>query len=108
MAEEWQKATGGRVTVATSGTGGGFKKLCRGEIAIADASHPITDDEQAQRRSAGIDLVELPVAFDGLVVVVNPRNDWVDNITVEELRPALHGRSQPGAAARGDRILRCP
>jgi phosphate transport system substrate-binding protein len=86
VAEEWQKATGGRVTVGMSGTGGGFKKLCRGEIAIADASRPITDAEQAQCRSAGIDFVELPVAFDGLVVVVNPRNEWVDHITVEELR----------------------
>ena len=96
VAEEWHKATGGRITVGVSGTGGGFKKLCRGEIAIADASRPITDGEQARCRSAGVDFVELPVAFDGLVVVVNRRNDWVDHFTIEELRllwaPEAHGQ----------------
>lgn len=96
VAEEWQKARGGRVTVGVSGTGGGFKKFCRGEIAIVNASRPIRKAEAARCSSAGIAFIELPVALDGLAVVVNRRNDWVDHFTVEELRllwePDAHGR----------------
>ena len=86
VAEEFQKDRGGKVTVGVSGTGGGFKKFCRGEIAIAGASRPIKDEEAAQCKEGGIDYVELPVAYDGLAVVVHAKNDWAKDITVEELK----------------------
>lgn len=75
-----------KVTVGVSGTGGGFKKLIRKELDIADASRPITTKEIAQLSEQNIEFVELPVAFDGLAVVVNPQNDFVDYFTVEELK----------------------
>jgi len=89
VAEEFQKAKKGavKVTVGISGTGGGFKKFCRGETDISDASRPISKKEMAACKEAGIKYVELPVAFDALTVVVNPKNDWLNNgITVEELK----------------------
>lgn len=97
VAEELQIAYRGtyRVTVGISGTGGGFKKFCRGEIDVADASRPIKESERELCAENGIRYVEVPVAFDALAVVVNPRNDWVDCLTVEELRriwePAAQG-----------------
>jgi phosphate transport system substrate-binding protein len=75
-----------RVTVGLSGTGGGFQRFCAGEIAVSDASRPITDDERAACAAAGIEFLELPVAFDGLSAVVNPANDFVECLTMEELR----------------------
>jgi phosphate transport system substrate-binding protein len=88
MAEEFQNASGGkyRVTVGISGTGGGFKKFCRGETDISDASRPIREIEQEACKAEGIEYIELPVAFDALAVMVNPQNDWVDHLTVEELK----------------------
>jgi phosphate transport system substrate-binding protein len=86
VAEEFQKEKGGKVTVGVSGTGGGFKKFCRGEIAIAGASRPIKDEEAAQCKEGGIDYIELPIAFDGLAVVVHGKNDWARDITVAELK----------------------
>jgi phosphate transport system substrate-binding protein len=86
VAEEFQKSKGGRVTVGVSGTGGGFKKFCRGETAISDASRPIKDSETEQCKAGGIEFIELPIAYDGLAVMVNPKNDWVDKMTVEELK----------------------
>jgi phosphate transport system substrate-binding protein len=74
-----------RVTIGVSGTGGGFKKFAVGEIDINDASRPIKDKEMAKAAENGIGFIELPVAFDGLSVVVNPENDWVDHLTTEEL-----------------------
>lgn len=74
------------VVVSQSGTGGGFKKFAAGEIAICDASRPITDAEAKACAAAGIEYVELQVAFDGLAVVVNPKNDWCDELTVEQLK----------------------
>ena len=87
MAEEFGILTdrGVRVTVGVSGTGGGFKRFCAGETDISDASRPIKDAEAELCAEAGIDFVEVPVAFDGLTVVINPDNDWVDFLTVEEL-----------------------
>ena len=86
MAEEFGLANPGvRVTVGTSGTGGGFKKLLNKEMDIADASRPIKESEAELATKNGIDYIELPVAFDGLTVVVNPSNTWVDKITIEEL-----------------------
>lgn len=89
MAEEFQLANRGvRVTVGVSGTGGGFERFCAGETDISDASRPIKPSEEAETlcAAAGIEFVELPVAFDGLTVAVNPDNDWVDFLTVEEVR----------------------
>ena len=75
-----------RVTVGLSGTGGGFQRFCGGEIAVSDASRPITEQERQACATAGIEHLELPVAFDGLSVVVNPGNDFLECLTMEELR----------------------
>jgi phosphate transport system substrate-binding protein len=74
------------VTVATSGTGGGFEKFCNGETDISDASRPIEEDEIAACEQNGISYAELTVANDALTVVVNTENDWVDCLTVDQLR----------------------
>lgn len=85
-----------RVTVGESGTGGGFKKFSRAEIDINDASRPITAGEIESCKEAGVDFIELPVAYDGLAVVVNKENDFVDYLTVSELKkiwePAAQGK----------------
>jgi phosphate transport system substrate-binding protein len=114
VAEEFQKEKKGaiHVTVGVSGTGGGFKKFCRGETDISDASRPIAKKEMDACKNAGFDgtstisgprigpkgveYIELPVAFDALTVVVNPKNDWLKEVTVEELKkmwePAAQGK----------------
>jgi len=74
------------VTVGVSGTGGGFKKFMRGEIDINDASRPIKTSEADACKEIGIDYLELSVAYDGLAVLINPENDWVDYLTVDELK----------------------
>ncbi|WP_399538386.1 PstS family phosphate ABC transporter substrate-binding protein [uncultured Paenibacillus sp.] len=85
-AEEFGRENGDvRVTVGVSGTGGGFKQFCNGEIAIADASRPIKDEEAAACKDKGIEYTELSVAYDGLSVVVSKENDFIDKLTVEEL-----------------------
>lgn len=88
MAEEFQTQQKGavKVTVGISGTGGGFKKFCRGETDVQDASRPITDKEMADCATNKIKYVELPVAFDAMAIVVNPKNNWVNDITVEQLK----------------------
>jgi phosphate transport system substrate-binding protein len=88
VAEDFQNAMKGavKVTVGISGTGGGFKKFCRGEIDIVDASRPILEKEMADCKTAGVQYVEMPVAFDALTVVVNPKNNWSNVITVAELK----------------------
>jgi phosphate transport system substrate-binding protein len=88
VAEEFQKMKKGSVkaTVGISGTGGGFKKFSRGEIDISDASRPITKKEMEACKEAGIEFIELPVAYDGLAVLVNPKNNWVTSMTVAELK----------------------
>jgi phosphate transport system substrate-binding protein len=88
VAEEFQLAGNGRtrVTVGLSGTGGGFKKLCRGEIDVANASRPILKEEMEKCRAAGIRYMELPIAFDAITVVVNPANTWVTTLTADDLR----------------------
>ncbi len=98
VAEEFQKAEKNaiKVTVGISGTGGGFKKFCRGEIDIADASRPILKKEMEACAAAGIRYFELPVAFDALTVVINPKNAFIKQMTVEELKklwePAAQGK----------------
>jgi phosphate transport system substrate-binding protein len=88
VAEEFQIGQRGavRVTVGLSGTGGGFKKLCRGDVDISNASRPILSEEIEMCRAAGINFIELPVAFDAITVVVNPQNDWVKSLTVGDLK----------------------
>ena len=87
VAEEFGKLTDGkvRVTVGVSGTGGGFKKFCNGEIQMSDASRPIKASEVDLCADAGIEYIEIPVAIDGLTVIVNNSNTWVKCMTVEEL-----------------------
>lgn len=95
VAEEFLKLYPGvRVTVGMSGTGGGFKKFCAGETDITGASRPIATEEMEACEAAGIEFIELPIAFDGLSVVVNPRNTWVDYLTVEELKRIWEPGSQ--------------
>src|ERR687896_1991177 len=98
VAEEFQKAKKGKmkVTVGISGTGGGFKKFCRGETDISDASRPILRQEMEACKGAGIDYIELPVAFDALTVIVNPKNDWAASMTVAELKKIW----EPGAQGK--------
>jgi phosphate transport system substrate-binding protein len=87
VAEEFQKSTKVKVTVGESGTGGGFKKFCRGETEISDASRPITQKEMDACKEAGIQYIELPIAYDALTVVVNAKNNnFVKEISVEDLK----------------------
>ena len=85
-----------KVTIGISGTGGGFKKFSRGETNISNASRPIKDKEKKACEENNITYLELEVAYDGLAVLVNPKNDWVDSFTVEELKkvwePAAQGK----------------
>jgi phosphate transport system substrate-binding protein len=100
FAEEFQIQKRGkvRVTVGVSGTGGGFKKFCRGETDMSNASRPISTEEMENCRKAGIKYIELPVAFDAVTVVVNPANNWIkDNtLTIADLKkmwePAAQSR----------------
>ena len=85
-----------RVTVGVSGTGGGFKKFLAGEIDINDASRPIKMKEVKQASASGIGFIELPIAYDGLSVVVNTKNDWVDHLTITELNKIW----QPGSSVK--------
>jgi phosphate transport system substrate-binding protein len=98
VAEEFQKMKKGavKVTVGISGTGGGFKKFSRGETDISDASRPIVKKEMDICKEMRIEYIELPVAYDGLAVMVNPKNNWVTSMTVAELKkiwePAAEGK----------------
>lgn len=74
-----------RVPIGVSGTGGGFQKFIAGETDISNASRPIKDEEAAEAAAAGIEYIEMPMAYDGLSVLVNPANTWVEDLTVEEL-----------------------
>lgn len=74
-----------RIPVGVSGTGGGFKKFIAGETDISNASRPIKEQEALDAAAAGIEYIELMVAYDGLSILVNPENTWVDSLTVEEL-----------------------
>jgi phosphate transport system substrate-binding protein len=94
VAEEFQKGNAARVTVASSGTGGGFKKLCSKEIAIAGASRPIKPSEVEACKANGVDYIELPVAYDGIAVVVSTENKWVDKLKVDELKKLWEPEAQ--------------
>lgn len=83
-----------KVTVGVSGTGGGFKKFSRGELDITNASRSIKGKEIKACKKNNIKYLSLDVAYDGLAVLVNPKNDWVDYITIEELRKLWHPDAQ--------------
>jgi ABC-type phosphate transport system substrate-binding protein len=115
VAEEFQKAKPGvRVTVGISGTGGGFKKFCNGETDISDASRPIKLSEVEMCFDNKIKYIELPIAFDGLAVMVNPQNTWATSMTVKELKKLWEPAAQKdqalepassGLAGQGDSPL---
>ncbi len=104
-AEEFQKLKQGKVkvTVGISGTGGGFKKFARGETDISDASRPILKQEMDDAKANGIEYIELPISFDALTVVVNPQNDWVTSMTIEELKKIWEPEAQ-GKITRWNQI----
>jgi phosphate transport system substrate-binding protein len=83
-----------RLIVGRSGTGGGFKKFSNSEIDICNASRPISDSEKQACRAAGIEYIELEIAYDGLSVCVNPQNDWCDCLTVDQLKVIWHPDSK--------------
>ncbi len=97
VAEDFQKAKKNaiKVTVGISGTGGGFKKFCRDETDLQNASRPITAKEMADCKAAGVEYIEMPIAYDALTVVINPKNTFLKQATVEELKkmwePAAQG-----------------
>jgi phosphate transport system substrate-binding protein len=98
VAEDFQKAKKQqvKVTVGISGTGGGFKKFCRNEIDVSNASRPILKAEMADCAKAGVEYIELPVAFDALTVVINPKNSFIKQLTVAEMKkmwePSAQGK----------------
>lgn len=98
VAEEFAAVQPGvDVSVAESGTGGGFKKFCIGETDINDASRPIKADDEAEGKACqanGVTYVQLQVAIDGLTVVVNPENTWVTCLTLEQLA-IIYGPDSP-------------
>jgi phosphate transport system substrate-binding protein len=86
-AEQFRKQEPGvKVTVGVSGTGGGFERFCAGETDLSNASRAIEDQERAACEKKRIQFRELQVANDGLSVVVNPSTDWVDCLTVDQLK----------------------
>ena len=95
MAEEFQKTSKGvKVVVGNSGTGGGFKKFCRGETDISNASRPIRKVEAEDCKKAGVEYIELPIALDALAVMVHPKNDWANELTVAELKKIWEPEAQ--------------
>jgi phosphate transport system substrate-binding protein len=98
VAEDFQKLKKNaiKVTVGISGTGGGFKKFCRGETDVSNASRPILAKEMDACKETGIQYIELPIAYDALTVVVNPQNDWAKTLTVAELKKIW----EPGAQGK--------
>jgi phosphate transport system substrate-binding protein len=86
-AEQFQRQHSGvQITVGVSGTGGGFERFCRGETDLSDASRPIKDEEKAVCEKNGVEYTELLVANDGIAIVANPENDWVECLTTSQLK----------------------
>jgi len=90
-------------TVGISGTGGGFQKFCRGETDISNASRPIRPAEIEACQKAGIEYIEVPIAYDGIAIVVNPKNTWATTITVAELKTLWAPEAQ-GTVARWNQV----
>jgi phosphate transport system substrate-binding protein len=104
MAEEFMADNRGtQVTVGVSGTGGGFKKFCADELDITGASRPIKDSEIEACKAAGVEYMEVPIAFDALTVVIHPDNDWANEMTVEQLKK-LWEPSAEGTITRWNQI----
>jgi phosphate transport system substrate-binding protein len=105
VAEEYGKANPNvrTPTVGISGTGGGFQKFCRGETDISNASRPIRPAEIEACQKAGIEYIEIPIAYDGIAIVVNPKNTWADSITVAELKTMWAPEAQ-GKVTRWNQI----
>ena len=105
VAEDFQKAMKNviKVTVGISGTGGGFKKFCRDETDFQNASRPITAQEMADCKAAGVEYFEMPVAYDALTVVINPKNTFLTQATVEELKKLWEPAAQ-GTVTRWNQI----
>jgi len=99
--EDWGDSIGGsaRLVIGISGTGGGFKKFCSGDTDINNASRPIKPSEAERCLENGVEFIELPVAIDGLTVGVNPDNDFVQCVTIEE----LHIMWQPDSEGKIER-----
>jgi len=85
-----------KATIGISGTGGGFKKFCRNELDVVNASRPISTKEMAACKEAGVEYIELPIGYDALTVVVNPKNTWLTSLSTKELKmmwePAAQGK----------------
>jgi len=95
VAEEFQKTNRSvKVTVGISGTGGGFKKFCAGETDISDASRPIKPTEVEACAKSGVEYIELPIAYDGIAVIVNPKNTWAEHLTTAELKKMWEPEAQ--------------
>ncbi len=104
VAEEYMNEfPSSKLTIGVSGTGGGFKKMLRKEVDITNASRPITKKEVDQLKAKGIDFLEFPVAYDGLAIVVHPQNDFIDHITVAELKKIWSPEAQ-GVVTRWSQI----
>jgi phosphate transport system substrate-binding protein len=105
VAEDFQKFKKGtiKVTVGISGTGGGFKKFCRDETDISGASRPIVKKEMQACRAAGIEYIELPVAFDALTVVINPKNNFIKQLTIAEMKK-IWERAAQGKVMRWNQV----
>ncbi|MFW5697039.1 MAG: PstS family phosphate ABC transporter substrate-binding protein [Fimbriimonadaceae bacterium] len=86
LAELYQEETGTRIQTAQAGTGSGFARLADGQIAVANASRPIKEEEIETLRENELQFVEVPIAFDGLTIVVHSDNDWLQEISIEELQ----------------------
>src|SRR5688572_29770569 len=104
VAEEFQKERHAQVTVAISGTGGGLHRLCAGEIDLANASRPIRSSEEALCAKNGIGYVELPIAYDGIAVLVNAKNDWTPSLTTAQLKK-IWERSAQAKVLRWNQVV---
>jgi phosphate transport system substrate-binding protein len=91
------------ISLREVGSTAGFREFCRGTLPLANASRPINSQELRQCRERGITFIELPIAFDAITVVVNPRNTWASRISTQELR-RLWGRAAEGRIRRWSQV----
>ncbi len=94
IAEEYKMYADARISIGVSGTGGGFKKFCSDRVHIIGASRAITDGEKDLCKSNSVEYIELPVAYDGIVVVVNNENDWINEIKISTLKKIFAPESE--------------
>ena len=91
------------IQLSEEGTTGGFRRFCQGQLLIAAASRPINGKEIQSCKSKGVQFIELPIAFDAITVVVNPRNSWSRLITTRELA-RMWGRQAQGRINRWNQV----